>query len=295
MMAGMAVAPLESSTRRPHDARRDELAQFLRARRARLSPQDVGLPPGFRRRTAGLRREEVAQLAGVGVTWYTWLEQGRPINASVQVLGAIARTLRLDNAEHDHLLRLADIHTLPTESELATVPAAVIEVVTSLEPTPAFLINARYDVLAYNDAHRALVRDWHTVPCERRNVLWCCFTEPDVRSRFVNFDDEAPLIVATLRAAYAQHLNEPAWTEFVRSLSARSPEFAEMWARHDVARPGTRVKHFRHPVAGELRLASTSLAVSDMPEHRIVVYTPADDETRRRLPLTRETVVPLVE
>jgi len=270
---------------RPNDARRDELAAFLRTRRARLSPADVGLPPGLRRRTAGLRREEVAQLAGVGVTWYTWLEQGRPINASVQVLSAISRTLRLDNAEHDHLLRLAGVHIFPTQRERAAVPAEVIEVLNALDPFPAMLVNARYDVIAQNDPYQALLRDWHTQRCERRNVLWCCFTEPDVRRHYLNFDCEAPRIVATFRSAYAQHVGEPVWQEFIACLAARSPEFEALWERHDVAQPGQQQKVFWHDVAGELRMNSTSLAVSSLPEHRIIVCTPADDDTRARLPL----------
>jgi hypothetical protein len=108
----------------------------------------------------------------------------------------------------------------------------------------------------------------------------------------VNFDEEAPRMVATLRASFAQHLNEPAWTGFVQRLSVASPEFAQLWTRHEVASPGSRTKHFLHPQAGLLRLRSTSLAVADMPEARIVVYTPADDETRERLPLTRRLLAP---
>lgn len=270
----------------PHAGRRSELAEFLRARRGRISPADVGLPPGLRRRTPGLRREEVAQLAGVGVTWYTWLEQGRPIRASVQVLDAVARTLRLDQAEVEHLYRLAGVPAAPADSPPAVCPEVVREILDSLEPLPALLLNARYDILASNRAHHDLFWHWPT-RCDERNVLWCCFVHVEARRHFLNFEREAPLMVATLRASFAQHLKEPAWTEFIRQLSAASPEFAELWARHEVASPGSRTKHFLHPDAGLLRLRSTSLAVADMPEARIVVYTPADDETRERLPLTR--------
>jgi len=276
------------------DGRRTELAAFLRARRTRISPGDVGLPPGSRRRTPGLRREEVAQLAGIGVTWYTWLEQGRPIRASVQVLDAVARTLRLDQAEIEHLYRLAELPVAPTEAPVVAVSPVLHEILDSLEPLPAMLLNARYDVLASNQAQQDLFYQWHTVPCLHRNIMWCCFTEPDVRRRFVNFDEEAPLMVATLRASFGQHLGEPAWTRFIQELSEASPVFAQLWTRHEVASPGSRTKHILHPEAGLLRLRSTSLAVADMPEARIVVYTPTDDETRERLPLTRQraTVYP---
>jgi transcriptional regulator with XRE-family HTH domain len=271
-----------------HGDRRTELAEFLRIRRARISPTDVGLPPGLRRRTPGLRREEVAQLAGVGVTWYTWLEQGRPIRASVQVLDAVARTLRLDQAEIEHLYRLAEVPAAPAEPPPACCPEVVREILDSLEPLPAMLLNARYDVLGANKPHEDLFWEWHhNLDCQSRNVLWCCFAHPEARRYFLNFDREGPLMVATLRASFGQHLKEPAWIEFIEKLSARSPEFAELWARQEVASPGSRTKHFLHPRAGLLRLRSTSLAVADMPEARIVVYTPVDQETRERLPLTR--------
>src|SRR5580704_17737171 len=132
-------------------ARRTELAAFLRSRRERISPEDVGLPPGTRRRTAGLRREELAQLAGVGVTWYTWLEQGRPINASVQVLDAIARTLRLDTTERAHLFRLADVPGAsgPADCVDCPLPPEVQQVVDAI-PLPAVILNERFDLLAWN-------------------------------------------------------------------------------------------------------------------------------------------------
>jgi hypothetical protein len=268
--------------------RRRELAGFLRARRARITPTDVGLPPGLRRRTPGLRREEVAQLAGVGVTWYTWLEQGRPIHASVQVLGAIARALRLDQAEIEHLYRLAEVPAAPADAQRAACPVVVREILDSLEPLPATLVNTRCDILGANQAHEDLLEMWpHTLVSEHHNVLWCCFTEPEVQRRYVNFDQEMSRMVANLRASFAQHLNEPAWTDLIERLSAASPQFAELWTRQEVAKPGSAAKHFLHPDAGLLRFRSTSLGVADMPETYIDIYTPVDDGTRERLPLTR--------
>jgi transcriptional regulator with XRE-family HTH domain len=271
-----------------HAGRRTELSEFLRARRSRIRPTDVGLPPGLRRRTPGLRREEVAQLAGVGVTWYTWLEQGRPIRASVQVLDAVARTLRLDQAETEHLYRLAEVPAAPADAAPVACPGAVREILESLEPLPAMLLNSRHDLLGANQAHQDLLRMWHHPPLgEHHNLLWCCFTQPEVPRRYLNFDQEASRMVATLRASFARHLNQPAWTGLIQRLSAASPEFAARWTRQRVASPGSATKHFLHPDAGLLRLQSTSLAVADMPETHIVVYLPVDDETRQRLPLTR--------
>src|SRR5947208_3743334 len=128
--------------------RRAELAAFLRSRRERITPEEVGLPPGLRRRTSGLRREEVAQLAGVGVTWYTWLEQGRPINASVQVLDAIARTLRLDPPEREHLYRLAEVPAVPDPAATDILPPEIQPILDSMALVPAAVYNGRYDVLA---------------------------------------------------------------------------------------------------------------------------------------------------
>jgi hypothetical protein len=269
------------------DGRRSELAAFLRTRRARISPQDVGLPPGIRRRTPGLRREEVAQLAGIGVTWYTWLEQGRRIHASLQVLDAIGRTLRLDQAELEHLYRLADVSTAPVEATLVTVPPRLQEILDALDPLPASLLNARFDLLAFNQAHEDLLWEWHSMTGQERNMLWCCFVRPDARTRFPNFDDDASYMVAVLRGAYGQHLNEPAWVSFLERLSAASPDFDKLWARHEVASPESRIKHYIHPDVGLLRLRSTNLFVADLPETRINVSTPVDEETRQRLLLTR--------
>src|SRR5277367_6400635 len=164
------VAYESRQTQRPlcervQDRRREELGKFLRARRARLAPEDFGLPGGSRRRTPGLRREELALLAGVGVTWYTWLEQGREINASVQVLDALTRTLRLDRAEREHLYWLAEASPLLVGAERCPVPAEVREIVDSLNPLPATLTNGRFDILHSNDASEDLFWEWHEMPC----------------------------------------------------------------------------------------------------------------------------------
>jgi transcriptional regulator with XRE-family HTH domain len=267
--------------------RRAELGEFLKARRARLSPEDVGLPPAPRRRTPGLRREEVALLAGLGVTWYTWLEQGRPINASQQVLDAVARTLRLDRAEREHFYQLAEATPLRSWATSTVIPDAVRDVVRGLDPIPASLINSRFDVIESNDAHQALFKDWHALPCVHRNLLWCCVTEPRAAELFVNYDEEVPYLVARLRAAYARHVGDPEWEEDIRRLSELSPEFAKLWARHEVAEPAVRVQRFRHPVAGTLTFTRTELDVAAFPDLRISVHTPHDGETRARLPLTR--------
>ncbi|MGW5649956.1 helix-turn-helix transcriptional regulator [Streptomyces humi] len=269
--------------------RRPELAAFLRTRRARVTPADVGMPPGLRRRTPGLRREEVAQLSGVGVTWYTWLEQGRPINASPQVLDAVARTLRLDAPEREHLYRLAEVAYAPAPEGLSRSVAAEVQgIIDALDPLMAVVYTSRYDVLATNAAYRDLFLVPETVRIGVPNVLWTLFTVPEEDSPVVHLERELPMMVATLRSSYGRHVGEPAWEDFIRALSRTSARFARLWASGAVAQPGPRVKTFRHGAVGEVRMTSQSLSIDGMPESRIVVYTPEDERTREKVALLRE-------
>jgi transcriptional regulator with XRE-family HTH domain len=286
------VTSKDGAARRAGERRRAELGQFLKARRARLSPGDFGMPRGSRRRTPGLRREEVALLAGVGITWYTWLEQGRQINASMQVIDAVARTLRLDRVEREHLYRLAEATPLRAECTRKAIPDTIREIVHSLEPLPAALINSRFDILMSNAASEELFWEWHSLPCIHKNNLWCVITEPSARSKFPEYESHVRYMVARLRAAYSRHIGDPDWEEDIRRLASLSREFAELWERHEVAEPEPRLVTFVHPQAGSLSLASSELEVPDMPEARIIVYTPRDEQTRARMPLTRRTATP---
>ena len=271
----------------PSERRRAELGKFLRTRRARLSPADFGMPDGARRRTPGLRREELALLAGVGVTWYTWLEQGREINVSTQVLDSLARTLGLDRAERWHMYVLAEAVPVSVSTGRCTVSEAITEILHALDPLPAVLINGRFDMLAENDAYHDLFRDWHSLPCIHKNALWCTLTEPTARDKCPQYEESVRYFVARLRAAYARHVGDPDWEEDIRRLSSLSSEFAGLWELHEVAesRPSTRT--FIDKVAGPLTFTTSELQVPVRPEARILVYTPADDETRKRLPETR--------
>jgi transcriptional regulator with XRE-family HTH domain len=266
---------------------RAELGKFLKARRAQLTPEDFGMPGGSRRRTPGLRREELALLAGIGVTWYTWLEQGRPINVSTQVLDALARTLRLDRPEREHLYRLAEASPLLAGTDRCSVPAEVREILDSLDPLPAMLTNGRFDILGSNDASQDLFWEWHELPCIHRNTLWCCVTEPSARAKFPQYEQEVRYLVARLRSVYGSHVGDPEWEEDIRRLCSLSREFADLWARHEVADPQPRVRTFIHQVAGPVTFTATELAIPVLPEARLTVYTPVDEQTRARLPLTR--------
>jgi transcriptional regulator with XRE-family HTH domain len=267
-----------------NDVRREELAAFLRSRRERITPEDVGLPVGSRRRTAGLRREEVAQLAGVGVTWYTWLEQGRPIHASAQVLAAIARTLQLDDVERQHMFRLAELpDTTPSQGLCPQLPPEIQPVLDQLSPMPASVITERYDIVAWNDAYALLFPHTITLPPSERNAIYQCFTTPACCRTYENSDEQRAAMVAQLRAAYGRHVGDPAWTGFIKRVEAISPEFAAMWSTQDVAHPGAFHKVFRHPLYPRLPMTSTSLTIQGCPGSRMVIYTPADVATRRAM------------
>lgn len=263
---------------------RPELSAFLRSRRARVTPDQVGMPPGARRRTPGLRREEVAQLAGVGVTWYTWLEQGRPINASAHVLGAIARTLRLDAAEREHLYRLAEVPPPAADAEApAEVPGDLDTILRALDPLPAMVVNARTDVLRWNRAYAALHPGLVSAPSGERNTIWNLFAVSPAHTHIANRDEQAPEAVATFRYRYSRHLDEPHWQGFVARLCSASPLFAGLWATHDVAAPRLCDKRYDIPAVGEIALRSTGMDLTDHPGLRLVVHTPADERSRQHL------------
>jgi transcriptional regulator with XRE-family HTH domain len=265
------------------EARRHELASFLRNRRERITPEQVGLPTAGRRRTPGLRREEVAQLAGVGVTWYTWLEQGRDIAPSPQVLDAISRTLHLDLHERTHLFRLSGAPDPAKSGGCHAVPDTVRLLLDQLEPFPAAVVNGRYDLLAYNGTYQAVVGDLDSLPPEDRNALWRMFTDPSVRDTVVDWDEAAPRMVASFRASMAKHMGEPAWKCFLSRMLGASPEFAEIWERHEVAPIQRMTKRMFSPAVGLLQMESTSLWVAESVGVRMITYTPIDDETRSRL------------
>ena len=263
-------------------ARRDELAAFLRNRRERLTPDDVGIVTSGRRRTPGLRREEVALLAGVGVTWYTWLEQGRDIAPSPQVLDAIVRTLRLDRHERTHVFRLSGAADPSHVDGCHAVPDTIQPLLDQLEPFPAAVVNGRYDVLAYNRTYEVLMGPLDELPAEDRNLLRLIFTNPAVRARMVDWEQAAGVLVASFRAAMAKHVGEPAWKCFLAQM-LELPEFAEVWERHEVRPIQRMTKRMFSPSVGLLQMESTSLWLAESVGVRMVTYTPADDETRARL------------
>jgi len=275
---------------------RRELGDFLRSRRERLSPERAGLPTSGRRRTPGLRREEVAVLAGVGVTWYTWLEQGRPINASSQVLHAIGRSLRLTEAEHRHLWTLAGERApIPAVDRVPEVTDAFQPVLTKLDPYPACIQNARFDVLGYNRSYRFLFRDLDAMEPQERNCLRLFFTDADWRGCYRDTDIVAVRLAAKLRATMGAHLDEPSYLSLVEELRERSPLFRELWSRHDVMVQQYDVKRIEQPQVGLLQLNFVWASVDDGQGLRMSVMTPSDEITAQRLQRLAEENAPIAD
>ncbi|MFI0896994.1 helix-turn-helix transcriptional regulator [Streptomyces sp. NPDC020983] len=265
------------------ESRRRELAHFLRSRRERISPEQVGLPPGRRRRTPGLRREEVAQLAAVGVTWYTWLEQARDIRVSGQVADAIARALMLDVGERSHLFTLAGVTDPHPHLDGPAMSPGMRAMLDQLEPLPAAVFNSRFDIVAYNRTYGRLVTDLDALPAEDRNVMWLAFTHPLWRERMLDREQNTRLMAGKFRTSMAQHIGEPGWKELLRRLQQNSAEFREAWERHDVLRPGSHVKRYVNPDVGLLAFDFSHLWLGPQDGPRMTVYSPADARTRERL------------
>ena len=247
---------------------------FLRSRREKLEPHAMGLPNGARRRTAGLRRQEVAELAGIGVDWYIRLEQGRAVCPSAATVDALARALRLNKAEHAHLRALALPCNRPAFVR-ETVPNTVRRIVERLDQ-PAYITGRRWDVLAWNDAACALFTDFGRMAEADRNILIYVLTDPDARRVFdTGWAGQAARMVARFRGTHDLWAGDPAFTSLVRDLRERSPEFAGWWDTHAVgSSAGTGEKVLVHPSDGPLCYEYATFQVNDDPAIRLTIYTP---------------------
>jgi transcriptional regulator with XRE-family HTH domain len=265
--------------------RRREAGDFLRSRRGRLAPSQVGLPPGFRRRTPGLRREEVAMLAGVGTTWYTWLEQGREIQPSNEVLSALAKVLQLDTAERHHLFALYD-RPVPEQriADDAQVGRPLQMMVEGLAGQPALVLDWLWDILTWNRAAEAVLGPDAGIAGGRPNVLEQLLCDTAQRRLFADWETVARGAVATFRADCAPYVGEPKFEALVARLTRLSPEFAAWWPQHDVAWRLAGEKRIDHPSVGVMRFAFSMLAVGDPPGMKLCVFTPVDqDDTPAKL------------
>jgi transcriptional regulator with XRE-family HTH domain len=269
----------EGSPNGSGSARRAELADFLKARRAAIQPTDVGLPGGGRRRTPGLRREEVASLAGVGTTWYTWLEQGRDVRASLDVFEAIARALKLTPAERSHLITLGrGEEAPPPPPEPEHVSPTVRRLIQHLGPSPAYLLGRRWDMLVWNEPFVAVFGDPAKFPPGQRNHIWLMFMDPGRRELLPDWSVAARRQVARFRADYAQHVGDPSFDRLVDSLNEGSAEFRKWWPQHEVLASGEGRKTIIHPTAGRLLFEHAGFRHGENPEHRLLLYSPLPDE-----------------
>jgi transcriptional regulator with XRE-family HTH domain len=271
------MTPNASADDRPsgEERRRSELADFLRRRRESIKPEDVGLPNGGRRRTPGLRREEVAQLSGVGTTWYTWLEQGRDVRASLEVLESISRALRLTPAERNHLLLLGrGEDPPPCKSQRERVAPTLRRLIENLGPNPAYVLGRRWDYLAWNRAACVILGDLDAIQPGQRNHVWLHFMDPGRREVFADWKPASRLLVAKFRADSAHHLGDPEFERLIHALKQSSPEFCKEWKRHEVARAGTARKEILHPVVGPMAFEHAVLHPGEAPDQRLILYSP---------------------
>lgn len=264
----------------PSTEQRQELGAFLRARRQALRPEDVGVPEGVnRRRTPGLRREEIAQLAGMSMSWYTRLEQGKDVQFSSKALTRLAEALQLTAAQREYVFTLAHEDTLGVEAgRVENVSSTLQDVLDAQGDKPAYLIDARLNLLAWNQAAIdvfGISDDLAGLPAEERNLLWLIFAD-DSRYLLVDWERHAKLLLAQFRDASRHLISDPWFIRFIERLKQRSPEFAEWWFRYDVERVQATEKVVNHPAVGQIALKQTVLqVVDDIRGMFLILYTPA--------------------
>jgi transcriptional regulator with XRE-family HTH domain len=265
-------------------ARTQELAAFLRSRRERLDPRDFALPSRRQgRRTPGLRREEVAELAGVSTDYVVRLEQARGLRPSAEVVEALARALRLTPADRAYLFDLAQQRPRVADKLVTTAAPPLARLVADLSPLPAMLLNHRSDVLAWNGEMARLLVDFAALPPSQRNAVWLCLRHPEVREFYVDRERVLREGIAHLRAAWAAHPDDRALTDLIAACAAGDEEFTRLWAERDVEVNGRGRKELRHPEAGLLTVEFETLTPLQDPDQQLVIYRAADEESRSAL------------
>lgn len=262
------------------EERRREIADFLRSRRMRRQPEELGLPRGRRRRTPGLRREEVAALAGVSAEWYTWLEQARQVRPSAEVLTRIGAALRLEPRETRHLLTLGGYAIPVSGADLprsVSVSLRLQRLIDQMDYGPAWVFGERWDIVAWNRAASVIHGDLAVLQGIERNALYQLFLGGRMRSMLVDWETHGRRCVAKLRATYASRVDDPWFNELVTLLRTRSPDFERWWNENDIEVAQEGVKHCEHPEAGRLVFDFSVLEVLDerMSSLRVVAWVPA--------------------
>lgn len=261
-----------------------ELGDFLKSRRAKILPSQVGLPEGIRRRTPGLRREEVALLSGIGLTWYTWIEQGRPIQISVQVLESLAKTLMLDRKETKHLYILAQ-HTPPTDFHIYsdTVNPMFQHVLDSLEFSPATIHDARFNVISWNRAAAKIMLDYSQINVSKRNMLRIMFTNEEYKKTLSDWEVSAKTMIASFRTMYREFVGDPWIENFITELRSESTEFDSWWSMYDIKKDEGILKNINHPILGELEFEHTTYMVVSDSDLKLSILTavPGSDTEKK--------------
>ena len=252
-----------------------ELGDFLKTRRAKILPSQVGISEGLRRRTPGLRREEVAYLAGVGLTWYTWLEQGRAIKVSAEVVESLSRVLMLNEQERIHIYTLAG-QALPTDiiPYQGTVSPMLQHVLDNLILSPSFIMDVRWNIIAWNKAASVVFADFSKINVHKRNMVWMMFKYDDYKKLFIDWEFHAQGMLARFRSTIGKYIEDPWLVEFIQELKNESEEFNLWWSRHDVQRNSELYKKLKHTIVGELVFEFCSFDVSDNSNLKLIVNTP---------------------
>lgn len=261
-----------------------ELAAFLRTRRERLDPGDVGLPARRQaRRTPGLRREEVAELAGISIDYLVRLEQARPLRPSADVVEALARALRLTSDERTYLYDLARQRPRTTAEPAATAAPPLAGLVAGLSPLPAMLMNHRYDILAWNPDMARLLVDFDTLPLPQRNAMWLCLIHPEIRAYYIDRERVVREGIAHLRAAWAAHPEDPVLNDLIAQCISHNEQFARLWDQRDVRTNGRGHKLIRHPDAGEIAVHFEVLMPLQNSDQRLMICRAADGDSQAAL------------
>lgn len=260
------------------DPRLKALSEFLKSQRSKLHPNSVGLPSGSRRRTPGLRREEVAQLAGVSTTWYTWLEQGRDIKVSASVLDAIAGALRLNGDERKYLFDLAldnGFHPELAGEKEAVISPSLHKILEELKYCPTLISDRHCHIVGWNPAASHVFLNFEQIPEPERNLISLLFSKKELRSLAVNWAHFVKGFLSIFRAYYGQYVADPWYSNFIEHMAATFPDFQELWNQSEVSAAPEVMIEFRHAKAGKMLFNLSSLQVQGEADLRLSIYTPA--------------------
>ncbi|MFE9081097.1 helix-turn-helix transcriptional regulator [Bacillus mobilis] len=267
--------------------RLEALSAFLKAKRAQISPESVGLSVGNRRRTPGLRREEVAQLAGVSTTWYTWLEQGRDIKVSTIVLDCISKALQLNNDETDYLYDLAfetNSESTSPKKDQSKLSPSLIRILDELTYCPTIITNRNCHIMGWNPAAAHVFLDFEQIPNDQRNLIRLVFTRKELKALAVNWEHFAKGFLAIFRTYYGRYLDDEWYSQFIKKMSHSHPEFQDLWQESQVSKAPDMIIEFRHAKAGKMLFNLTSLQVQGNMDLRCSIYTPVEEtDTENKL------------